>query len=170
MWNNDVDISLCRPTDAMDYFFLNGRRATRLSSCTKAPHARDELRRPAVQAGRHNVVVPRGTTYRFRPDGEQRSLVFETPGLNHDPESYRTSTPADEPRAVTNPTGRPPPTDRLPDAPRQGRVRGSRFACATATRPTDHYHPFERRRLVRLLRLPVTFSIPRLRPITRPPP
>ena len=26
------------------------------------------------------VVVPRGTTYRFRPEGPQRHLVFETPG------------------------------------------------------------------------------------------
>ena len=35
------------------------------------------------------VVVPRGTTYRFRPEGEQRHLVFETPGLIEIPRRYR---------------------------------------------------------------------------------
>ena len=35
------------------------------------------------------VVIPRGTTYRFVPDGEQRYLVFETPGLIEIPKRYR---------------------------------------------------------------------------------
>ena len=35
------------------------------------------------------VVVPRGTTYRFVPEGEQRYLVFETPGLIEIPRRYR---------------------------------------------------------------------------------
>jgi homogentisate 1,2-dioxygenase len=35
------------------------------------------------------VVVPRGTTYRFRPEGLQRHLVFESPGLIEIPRRYR---------------------------------------------------------------------------------
>jgi homogentisate 1,2-dioxygenase len=35
------------------------------------------------------IVIPRGTTYRFRPEGEQRYLVFETPGLIEIPKRYR---------------------------------------------------------------------------------
>jgi homogentisate 1,2-dioxygenase len=35
------------------------------------------------------VVVPRGTTYRVRPAGDQRYLVFETPGLITIPKRYR---------------------------------------------------------------------------------
>src|SRR6266516_1058679 len=35
------------------------------------------------------IVIPRGTTYRFRPEGEQRYLVFETPGLIEIPRRYR---------------------------------------------------------------------------------
>src|SRR5713226_7521527 len=35
------------------------------------------------------VVIPRGTTYRFVPEGEQRYLVFETPGLIEIPRRYR---------------------------------------------------------------------------------
>src|SRR5919205_637323 len=35
------------------------------------------------------VVVPRGTTYRFVPQGDQRYLVFESPGLIEIPRRYR---------------------------------------------------------------------------------
>ena len=32
------------------------------------------------------IVIPRGTTYRFRPDGDQLWLTFHTPGRDRDPE------------------------------------------------------------------------------------
>jgi homogentisate 1,2-dioxygenase len=35
------------------------------------------------------VVIPRGTTYRFQPEGDQRYLVFESPGLIEIPRRYR---------------------------------------------------------------------------------
>ena len=35
------------------------------------------------------IVIPRGTTYRFAPQGPQRYLVFETPGLIEIPRRYR---------------------------------------------------------------------------------
>src|SRR5207245_535945 len=35
------------------------------------------------------VVIPRGTTYRFVPEGEQRYVVFESPGLIEIPKRYR---------------------------------------------------------------------------------
>ena len=35
------------------------------------------------------VVVPRGTTYRFAGEGEQRHLVFASPGLIEIPRRYR---------------------------------------------------------------------------------
>ena len=35
------------------------------------------------------VVIPRGTTYRFRPDGEQLWLTFHTPGEIETPNRYR---------------------------------------------------------------------------------
>src|SRR6188508_523280 len=35
------------------------------------------------------VVIPRGTTYRFVPEGEQRYLVFTSPGLIEIPRRYR---------------------------------------------------------------------------------
>lgn len=88
MWNDDVEISLCRPTSSMDYFFRNGEgdevifvhegRGTLETIFGDVPYKDGDY-----------VVVPRGTTYRFRPEGEQRHLVFETPGLIEIPRRYR---------------------------------------------------------------------------------
>ncbi|HZC30666.1 MAG TPA: homogentisate 1,2-dioxygenase, partial [Gaiellaceae bacterium] len=88
MWNNDVEISLCRPKEQMDYFFRNGEgdevifvhegSGTLETTFGALPYAEGDY-----------VVVPRGTTYRFRPDGAQRYLVFETPGLIEIPRRYR---------------------------------------------------------------------------------
>jgi homogentisate 1,2-dioxygenase len=35
------------------------------------------------------IVIPRGTTYRFAPEGEQRYVVFTSPGLIEIPRRYR---------------------------------------------------------------------------------
>ena len=35
------------------------------------------------------MVIPRGTVYRFRPEGEQRYLTFHTPGVIETPKRYR---------------------------------------------------------------------------------
>jgi homogentisate 1,2-dioxygenase len=88
MWNSDVEISLCRPDSSMDYFFRNGEgdevvfvhegSGTLETSFGDVPYKEGDY-----------VVVPRGTTYRFVPEGEQRYLVFETPGLVEIPRRYR---------------------------------------------------------------------------------
>jgi homogentisate 1,2-dioxygenase len=88
MWNDDVEISLCRPDEEMDYFFRNGEgdevifvhegRGTVETTFGDVPYKDGDY-----------VVIPRGTTYRFMPDGPQRYLVFETPGLIEIPRRYR---------------------------------------------------------------------------------
>ena len=88
MWNSDVEISLCRPDSTMEYFFRNGEgdevifvhegSGTLETSFGDVPYKEGDY-----------VVVPRGTTYRFVPQGEQRYLVFETPGLIEIPRRYR---------------------------------------------------------------------------------
>src|SRR5437588_658701 len=88
MWNDDVEISLARPSDRMDYFFRNGEgdevifvhegSGTLETTFGDLPYAQGDY-----------VVVPRGTTYRFVPEGPQRHLVFETPGLITIPRRYR---------------------------------------------------------------------------------
>ena len=88
MWNSDVEISLCRPEDEMDYFFRNGEGDEVIfvheGSGTLETIFGDVPYKPGDY-----VVVPRGTTYRFRAEGAQRHLVFETPGLITIPKRYR---------------------------------------------------------------------------------
>ena len=88
MWNDDVEISLCRPAEAMSSFFRNGEG----DECIFVHEGKGTLETIfgdlPYKEGDY-VVVPRGTTYRFVPEGPQRYLIFETPGLIEIPRRYR---------------------------------------------------------------------------------
>jgi homogentisate 1,2-dioxygenase len=88
MWNGDVEISLCRPEKQMDYFFRNGEGDECIFVHEGAGVLETIFGEVPYKEGDY-VVVPRGTTYRFRPEGPQRYLVFETPGLIEIPRRYR---------------------------------------------------------------------------------
>ena len=89
MFNDDVEIGLCRPTEPQEYFFRNGegdevifvhegsgRLHTTFGTLAYRPH--------------DYIVIPRGTTYRFEPAAdEQRWLTFHTPGEIETPNRYR---------------------------------------------------------------------------------
>ena len=64
-------------------------RATRSSSSTRAAGTLETTFGDVPYKEGDYVVIPRGTTYRFMPEGEQRYLVFETPGLIEIPRRYR---------------------------------------------------------------------------------
>jgi homogentisate 1,2-dioxygenase len=88
MWNNDLEVSLCRPTEQMDYFFRNGEGDEVIFVHEGSGTLETIFGDLAYKPGDY-VVVPRGTTYRFVPGGPQRYLVFETPGLITIPRRYR---------------------------------------------------------------------------------
>ena len=88
MWNADVEISLCCPSESMDYFFRNGE-GDEVIFVHEGSGTLETIFGDLPYAEGDYVVVPRGTTYRFRPDGPQRHLVFETPGLIEIPRRYR---------------------------------------------------------------------------------
>ncbi|MES1248909.1 MAG: homogentisate 1,2-dioxygenase [Actinomycetota bacterium] len=89
MWNSDVEISLCRPAASMDYFFRNGE-GDEVIFVHEGSGVLETIFGDVPYTDGDYVVVPRGTTYHFRPDGsEQRYLVFETPGLIEIPRRYR---------------------------------------------------------------------------------
>jgi homogentisate 1,2-dioxygenase len=88
MWNNDVEISLCRPTETMDYFFRNGE-GDEVVFVHEGSGTLETIFGDLPYKPGDYVVIPRGTTYRFVPEGEQRYLVFETPGLITIPKRYR---------------------------------------------------------------------------------
>jgi homogentisate 1,2-dioxygenase len=88
MWNDDVEISLCRPARRMEGFYRNGEGDEVVfvheGEGTLETIFGDVRYRPGDY-----VVIPRGTTYRFAPEGSQRHLVFESPGLIEIPRRYR---------------------------------------------------------------------------------
>jgi len=88
MWNNDVEISLCRPDQKMDYFFRNGEGDEVIFVHEGTGTLETTFGDVPYKEGDY-IVVPRGTTYRFDPVGAQRYLVFETPGLIEIPRRYR---------------------------------------------------------------------------------
>jgi len=88
MWNDDVEISFCRPAAAMDCFFRNGEH-DEVVFVHEGSGTLETIFGDVPYSDGDYVVIPRGTTYRFRPEGEQRHLVFESPGLITIPRRYR---------------------------------------------------------------------------------
>jgi len=88
MWNDDVEIWLARPDEEMDYFFRNGE-GDEVIFVHEGSGTLETIFGDLPYKEGDYVVVPRGTTYRFRPEGEQRYLVFESPGLIEIPRRYR---------------------------------------------------------------------------------
>jgi homogentisate 1,2-dioxygenase len=88
MWNEDVEISLCRPDEEMDYFFRNGE-GDEVIFVHEGSGTLETIFGDLPYKEGDYVVIPRGTTYRFRPEGEQRYVVFESPGLIEIPRRYR---------------------------------------------------------------------------------
>jgi homogentisate 1,2-dioxygenase len=88
MWNDDVEISLCRPDSQMDYFFRNGE-GDEVIFVHEGSGTLETIFGDVPYKDGDYVVIPRGTTYRFAPHGPQRYVVFETPGLIEVPRRYR---------------------------------------------------------------------------------
>jgi len=88
MWNDDVEISLCRPAKRMDYFFRNGE-GDEVIFVHEGTGTLETIFGDVPYKEGDYIVVPRGTTYRFDPVGAQRYLVIETPGLIEIPRRYR---------------------------------------------------------------------------------
>ena len=90
MWNDDVEISFCRPDSTMDYFFRNGEGDEVIFVYEGSGTLETIFGELPYKEGDY-VVVPRGTTYRFVPEegSEQLYLVFESPGHIEIPRRYR---------------------------------------------------------------------------------
>ncbi|MFZ0090441.1 MAG: homogentisate 1,2-dioxygenase [Solirubrobacteraceae bacterium] len=88
MYNNDVEIAICRPDEEQRYFFRDGEG----DEVIFVHEGRGELETTfgTLPYREHDyIVIPRGTTYRFRPEGEQLWLTFFTPGEIETPNRYR---------------------------------------------------------------------------------
>ena len=128
-------------------------RATRSSSSTRA---RASWRRSSARCPTRKqdyVVIPRGTTYRFRFDTPQRWLTFYTPGEIETPNRYRNRYGQLLEHAPFSQRDFKPPADaRHPPRPRRAHGQGARARRLPGLRA--RLPPARRRRLGRL-RLPV---------------
>jgi homogentisate 1,2-dioxygenase len=88
MWNEDVEIALCRPSEPMEGFYRNGE-GDEVIFVHEGSGTLETIFGDLPYKDGDYLVVPRGTTYRFVPEGEQRYLVFESPGLIEIPRRYR---------------------------------------------------------------------------------
>jgi homogentisate 1,2-dioxygenase len=88
MWNDDVEISLCRPTEQMEAYYRNGEGDEVIFVHEGSGTLETIFGDLSYREGDY-IVVPRGTTYRFAPEGLQRYVVFESPGLIEIPRRYR---------------------------------------------------------------------------------
>ncbi len=70
MWNDDVEISLCRPETTMDYFFRNGEGDEVVFVHEGSGTLETTFGEVLYKDGDY-VVIPRGTTYRFVPEGRR---------------------------------------------------------------------------------------------------
>ena len=89
MWNDDVEISLCRPTEAMDGFFRNGEGDEVIFVHEGSGTLETIFGDAAVQAGRLRRRPARHDLPLRADEGAQRHLVFESPGLIEIPRRYR---------------------------------------------------------------------------------
>ena len=92
MWNNDVEVSLARPTTPMEGFYRNGEGDEVIFVHEGAGVIETILGDLPYREGDY-VVIPRGITYRWRPVGDrpERHLVFTSPGLIVIPKRYRST-------------------------------------------------------------------------------
>ncbi|MFP5364095.1 MAG: homogentisate 1,2-dioxygenase [Thermoleophilia bacterium] len=89
MFNDDVEIAICKPSEEMAGFYRNGE-GDEVIFVHEGTGVLETIF-GAVPYRQHDyVVIPRGTTYRLRcDDGPQTWLTFHTPGEIETPNRYR---------------------------------------------------------------------------------
>ena len=88
MYNDDVEIGICAPSEPQEYFFRNGEGDEVIFVHEGSGEVETVF--GTLPYRRHDyIVIPRSTTYRFRPEGEQLWLTFHTPGEIETPKRYR---------------------------------------------------------------------------------
>ena len=132
-YNGDVEIGVCVPEREADYFYRDGEGDEVIfvhegSGVVETVFGTLEYRKHDY------VVIPRGTTYRFRFDEPQRWLTFYTPGEIETPNRYRNRYGQLLEHAPFSQRDFHPPAELVTHRDR-GEHR-SRSACAAATRTT----------------------------------
>src|SRR5215211_6858328 len=89
MFNNDIEVSICKPTADREGFYRNGE-GDEVLFIHHGSGTVETIFGDVPYSPHDYVVIPRGTTYRVRmDDGEQTWLCFHTPGEIQTPNRYR---------------------------------------------------------------------------------
>jgi homogentisate 1,2-dioxygenase len=89
LFNDDVEIAICKPSHELDGFYRNGE-GDEVLFVDEGSGAIQTIFGTLPYARHDYVVIPRGTTYRVRmDDGPQTWLTFHTPGEIETPNRYR---------------------------------------------------------------------------------
>jgi homogentisate 1,2-dioxygenase len=88
MYNDDVEIGICRPREEQEVFFRDGE-GDEVIFVHRGSGELETTFGTLPYGERDYIVIPRGTTYRFRPHDEQLWLTFQTPGEIETPQRYR---------------------------------------------------------------------------------
>jgi homogentisate 1,2-dioxygenase len=89
MWNNDVELWFCRTAEEMPYYYRNGE-GDECIFVHKGSGTLETIFGDVPYGDGDYLVIPRGTTYRFRADSTpQTYLVFTSPGEIEIPKRYR---------------------------------------------------------------------------------
>jgi len=143
-YNADVEIALCVPEREADYFYRCGE-GDEVVFVHEGGGVLETIFGELPFSKWDYVVIPRGTTYRFRFDGPQRWLTFFTPGEIETPNRYRNRYGQLLEHAPFSQRDFHPPV-RLPEARRAG--DGESFDLKVRVRDgyQDYvldYHPFD---------------------------
>jgi homogentisate 1,2-dioxygenase len=89
MFNGDVEMGVCKPTEEADCFYRNGEGDEVLFVMEGSGTVHTVFGRLPFRAHDY-IVIPRGTTYRIQLDpGQQWWITFHTPGEIETPNRYR---------------------------------------------------------------------------------
>ena len=87
-YNGDVEIGMCVPEREAEYFYRDGE-GDEVIFVHEGSGVVETVFGTLAYRKHDYVVIPRGTTYRFRFDEPQRWLTFYTPGEIETPNRYR---------------------------------------------------------------------------------
>ena len=89
MFNQDLEVSICKPADSTEAFYRNGE-GDELIFVHEGSGTLESVFGELPYREHDYIVIPRGTTYRFAPESlPQLWLVFHTPGEVETPSRYR---------------------------------------------------------------------------------
>jgi homogentisate 1,2-dioxygenase len=89
MWNNDIEVAICKPEAEAEAFYRNGE-GDELIFVHEGSGTLESVFGSLPFSEHDYIVIPRGTTYRLVLDSvPQLWLVFHTPGELETPSRYR---------------------------------------------------------------------------------